>query len=241
MPVYETPESYLREAIESILGQTFSDFEFLILDDGSKATYIKDVVDSFHDQRIIYSKSDENKGIIFQLNRGFSLAKGEYIARMDSDDISLPTRFEKQVAYLDTHPETVVLGTGAEFFPATQIWLPLSRFTYYDLIRWKPFIIHPTVMFRASTIKKYDLQFREEFKLAEDYDLWRRLIHFGHLDNLQEVLLRYRQDGKNVSLQNREAQRKVRDRIRWEMTSFLMHDRRLQLQLLDFLCGVTFQ
>ena len=104
MPVYNTEEKYLREAIESILNQTFKDFEFLILNDGS-TNNVQEVLESYDDKRIKIIQG-EHKGIGYALNRLVQLAEGKYIARMDSDDISLPERFEKQYHYLETHPET---------------------------------------------------------------------------------------------------------------------------------------
>ena len=99
MPVYNTKEEFLRTAIESILNQTFSNFEFIIINDGS-TNNAEDVILSYKDDRIIYLKQ-ENQGIVAALNNGWDRAKGEYIARMDSDDISFPDRFEKQIEYLE--------------------------------------------------------------------------------------------------------------------------------------------
>jgi glycosyltransferase involved in cell wall biosynthesis len=111
MSVYNG-EKYLRQAIESILQQTYTDFEFIIIDDGSTDSS-REIIQSYDDKRIRLVINEQNIGLTKSLNKGIRLAKGEFIARMDADDISLPQRFEKQVAYLDSHPEVGVLGTYA--------------------------------------------------------------------------------------------------------------------------------
>ena len=113
MCLYNTKEKYLREAIESVLNQTYSGFEFIIIDDGSTNDSIS-VIESYQDKRIILVRK-EHSGIPKSLNIGLDLAHGEYVARMDSDDVCLPDRFEKQIYYLREHPNCIVCGTYAEF------------------------------------------------------------------------------------------------------------------------------
>ena len=117
MPVYKTPELFLKEAIESILNQTFKDFEFLIIDDCPEDKTCENIISSFTDKRIKYIRNEINLGISGTRNRLLQIAKGKYIAVMDHDDVSLPERFEKQVAFLDAHPEIGVVGCQAEHFP----------------------------------------------------------------------------------------------------------------------------
>ena len=126
-------EQYIREAIDSILGQTFADFEFLILDDGSTDA-TAEIVQCCRDERIRFCPNGRNMGVAATLNRGLALAGGEYIARMDADDISLPKRFEKQAAYLNAHRDVAVLGSDLELFcdmtetakQYVQRWLPIT-------------------------------------------------------------------------------------------------------------------
>lgn len=120
MPVYNTKEEWLREAIESILNQSYKDFEFIIIDDGSDKS-IEPIVNSYNDARIVLIRQ-ENQGIAKSLNYGFKISKGEYIARMDSDDISMPERFEKQVNFLDKNPQISVLGGCFETFPDKHVY-----------------------------------------------------------------------------------------------------------------------
>src|SRR4051812_15533497 len=111
LPVYNA-EPYLKEAIDSVLQQTFADFELIIINDGSKDRSA-DIIKSYTDKRILFI-DQENIGLSATLNKGIALARGEYIARQDNDDISRPERFRKQVTYLDAHPRTMLLGTAAE-------------------------------------------------------------------------------------------------------------------------------
>jgi len=109
MPVYNTDKKYLTQAIESILSQTYTNFEFIILDDGSKE-YVKEIVKSYNDDRIKFYSNDANRGLAYSRNKLLSLVTGKYIALMDSDDISLPFRFEKQIEYLLKHPDISICG-----------------------------------------------------------------------------------------------------------------------------------
>ena len=114
MPAYNA-EKYIGEAIESILNQTYKDFEFIIINDGS-IDRTEDIILSYDDPRIIYLKNKENSGIVASLNNGLKQAKGQYVARMDADDISLPTRFEKQLQYMESNQHIFVLGTSLILF-----------------------------------------------------------------------------------------------------------------------------
>ena len=110
MPAYNA-EKYIGEAIESILNQTFKDFEFIIINDGS-VDHTKEIIREYNDPRIVLLENDKNRGIVLSLNKGLDAATGKYIARMDADDIALKNRFERQVEYLDEHKDIGVLGTG---------------------------------------------------------------------------------------------------------------------------------
>ena len=121
MPVYKTKEEHLREAIESILNQTFSDFEFLILDDCPDDSRER-IVKSYDDKRIKYIKNEKNLGITPSRNRLMQMAKGEYLAVFDHDDVSLPTRLEKQVQYLDANLDVGVVSSWVKEFPKHKIW-----------------------------------------------------------------------------------------------------------------------
>ncbi len=205
MPAYNA-EPYIAEAIESILNQTFADFECIIIDDGS-ADRTADVIRGFSDPRIRFVQNERNEGVAAALNRGLALASGEYIARMDADDICFPDRFEKQVAYMDTHPEVAVLATGTEKFGRDRGVMLFSE-------RWETLKIdllfaccfaHPSVMIRAAVLKRTGLCYDPSFSRMEDYDLWDRLSVENRLAALPDVLLRYRIHASQVTCQKTEA------------------------------------
>ncbi len=188
MPVYNA-EQYLREAIDSILSQTFGDFELIIIDDGSKDSSPA-IVERYEDPRIRFYVNEENMGVAKTLNRGLDLATGQYIARMDSDDISLPERFAKQVAYLDAHPEIGILATDVQTFGAQEYYHPTSK-THEQLsvdMLFSCCLCHPTVMMRRSLGLRYD----PAFNRMEDYELWIRASQQCRLACYPEILFRYR-------------------------------------------------
>lgn len=195
MPVYNTDEEYLRAAIESILNQTFEDFELLILNDGS-TNNAEEVILSYKDERIKYYKS-ENCGIANTLNKGMLLASGEYIARMDSDDISLPQRFEKQLKYFEKNNDISICGSWIKQIPDKKIIKHKEKIKYLDLLKGC-YIAHPTVMFKRDIFLKSNLFYNPQFK-CEDYELWSRAIRFLNFGNVQEVLLKYRIHENNLS------------------------------------------
>ncbi|MBR1605192.1 MAG: glycosyltransferase [Alphaproteobacteria bacterium] len=236
MPVYNTKEEYLREAIESILNQTFRDFEFLIIDDGS-TNNAKEVIWSYRDRRIKYFEQ-ENRGLIYTLNKGLELCKGEYIARMDSDDISLPERFEKQVDYLDEHPETGLVGSLIKTFPQENIIYIKEYSKYLDMIKGNQ-VAHPSIMVRKSILEKYHLKY-ENYLHAEDYELWTRMIKYTELYNLQEVLLNYRCHNDQISSAFSEIQQETTKKIKQNMLDFLTDDKELQQKILNLVCPQQF-
>ena len=196
MPVYNTKEEYLREAIESILNQTFPDFEFIIINDGS-TNNAEDIILSYKDKRIRYIKQ-KNSGVAKTLNYGFDIAQGKYIARMDSDDISLPFRFEKQVEFLERNKGVSAVCSSIEIFPQVKISKTPKEIKFLDLYFFNC-ICHPTVMLRRSDFNKHNLRYDPSFT-SEDYELWTRVVKVLKFCSLQEVLLKYRIHGENISL-----------------------------------------
>lgn len=231
MPVYNTEEEYLREAIESILNQTYTDFEFIIINDGS-TNNAKDVILSYDDARIKYYEQ-ENRGLINTLNRGISLCSGEYIARMDSDDISLPERFGKQVEVLDKNPDIGLVGGFIKFFPDDYILEYVEYPKYLDFLNNNS-LGHPVVMFRKSVFEKYDLKY-ENYLHAEDYELWTRLVKYTKIYNIQELLLNYRVHDTSISVKHCELQKETANRIKQNMLDFLTGDKELQQKIRELL------
>lgn len=207
MPVYNAA-LYLEAAINSVLEQTFRDFEFIIINDGSTDGSV-DILDRFQkqDKRIRVCHHLSNLGVIAALNAGCKLAGGKYIARMDADDISLTERFSKQVDFMDNNPDVGVCGTWMRLFgERNEEWrMPVeAESVRCKLLFFSP-LMHPTVMMRKSLMDKHNLYYREGFDHAEDYDLWERFSHYCPIMNIPEVLLLYRIHANQVT------QRKIKD------------------------------
>ncbi len=154
MPVYNTPVPYLKEAVGSILGQTFRDFELIIVDDGSE-NETEEYLRTLSDPRIRLIRNETNRGITRSLNIGFAAARGKYIARMDGDDISFPERFEKQFAFMESHPDVFVCGAdsvnlGDEPRPVSTVMEDMESYRVRMLFAY-PGPTHPTAFFPAKS------------------------------------------------------------------------------------------
>jgi glycosyltransferase involved in cell wall biosynthesis len=214
MPVWNS-ERYLTEALQSILDQTFTDFEILVLDDGSTDRSLE-ISHGFADRdprvKVI---ANEHQGYSPLLNLGLSLARGRYIARMDSDDICMPDRFALQVAFLDSHPDYVAVGSqaikidpdsdpiGGTNFPLTHEEIDTSQ------INGQGKIMHPAATISRAALEKIG-GYRPQFEPGEDFDLFLRLAEVGKLANLPEALLRYRMHMKNVTVSRKEHHQQVK-------------------------------
>ncbi len=219
MPVYNTDEKFLRQAIESILSQTYQDFELLIVNDCSTDVRVEEVVLSYKDKRIKYSVNSQNLGISGTRNKLMSLAKGEYLAVMDHDDVSLPERLEKEAAFLDAHPEIGVVGCAVRYLGTSKIRkLPESDCSIREaLVFFSPFC-HPATMIRKSVLQNNGIVYEAEFSPGEDYALWCRLMAVTKFANLPDVLFEYRDYSGNTTHSQKEkmqsATRRVQQNIR---------------------------
>ncbi len=231
MPVYNTKEDYLREAIESILNQTYRDFEFIILNDGSTNNDVKDVILSYKDKRIKYVENKTNLGLVETLNKGIALAIGTYIARMDSDDISLPERFEKQMIYFENNPEVSLVSANAVNFPCKSKMVQYPEHVDFLTILKGCWIVHPLVMFRKADFEKYDLKYDLNYAHAEDYELWSRATKYLKFANLKDILLKYRVHSESISNSKHKQQIRVTKKVRKNMFEFLAIDKCLQKEL----------
>ncbi len=226
MPVYNTA-TFLVEAVHSILNQTFRDFEFIIIDDGSSDESLE-ILKSFKDDRILLLSNGINRGLVFTLQRGMAAARGRYIARMDGDDIASPERLQRQVEYMDTHPEADLLATCVtlidEHGRPIGDWKDDREHTTPKSIRsFMPVnnsVAHPSVLVKAEIIRK--LGYRAEQREAEDYDLWLRWASAGYsLHKLQEPLVMHRIRGGSFT---RQRQRNVFLKLSAIKRRFLMHE-----------------
>lgn len=221
MPTYNA-EEYIATAIESILNQTFSDFEFIIINDGSTDN-TADIVKTYAkaDKRIKFVDNKKNQGLVAVLNQGLDMANGEYIARMDSDDISLPQRFARQVEYMDANPDVGVLGTAGQNFGADNSTnISPEIVDVIELIRGVGFY-HPSVMMRKSVLDEYNLRYDPNYPLAEDHELWSRMLNVTKMRNIPDVLLKYRVHENSVSVANAHRQEIVKQFVRkkcWDVS-----------------------
>ena len=233
-------EKYLAQAIESILNQTYTDYEFIIINDGSTDD-TPNIIQRYADQdsRIIFVNNKQNQGLIAVLNQGLDMARGEFIARMDADDISLPQRFAKQVAYLDANPDVGVLGTlihGFDKLDAPGIQIPVV--TVFDMLQ-QNYIAHPSVMMRKALLDKYNLRYNPDYKHCEDLELWSRMIFLTKFHNIMEVLLMYRITGNNISTQNWDLQQATTEKIRNNLRRILAASGQLKLDDFGFSSNTT--
>lgn len=234
MPAYNA-EKYIGEAIESILNQTLKDFEFIIVNDGSTDDTVK-IVRKYADgdERIKLVDNKENRGLIAVLNQGLDLCKGEYIARMDSDDISLPERFEKQVEYLDKHRECGVVGSAVRIFGAKSGGHqnpPCVKL--FDLLIHGSKVTHPSVMMRASVLRDNGIYYDSQYPHAEDFAFWISIVRVAEIHNLPEVLLNYRWHNTNISVVHRKTQVESTERARRNLLKSLITNEDDITKLLD--------
>lgn len=202
---------FLRDTVDGILGQTFADFEFIIVDDASTDGTAEILAEyGARDARIVLLSNDANIGQSRSLNRGFDLARGEYVARTDADDVALPQRFARQVAFLERHRDIGILGSGSWLIDANgnsrggSSLMPLD-----DLqIRWSTMfqnpIHHSTVMLRRDVLERHHLRYDGAW-LAQDYHLWVRMLRHTRAANLPERLMKYRVHGANFTRRNFEV------------------------------------
>lgn len=203
MPVHNEPELYLRTAINSILNQTFKDFEFIIINDASENN-AEDVILSYKDERIRYYKNEKNLKVIKTLNKGLSLATGEYIARMDADDISYKKRLEMQVDILDNNENIGLVNSQCYIFPdKRKIEPPIYHYDIEKTLKYSVnCIVHPVVMLRKSVIEEHGLKYSENYLHIEDYKLWIDLCNVTQLYTIPEPLVSHRDWGASISRQN---------------------------------------
>lgn len=206
-------EAHLRAALESILEQTFTDFEFVIVDDGSTDSSWQMLTEySREDSRITLIRNQENIGLTKSLNKGLKLAEGEYIARQDADDVSFPERFKKQVAFLDRHSEVVLVSCDIERINAEGC--PIGKFqrgcqpelVFWYLLFYNRLAGHSQVMFRRESVMNID-GYCENYRYSQDYELWCRLVETGKIVILPEVLLQQRFHSQRVSVAKKLEQR----------------------------------
>lgn len=196
---------FLQAALTSILEQTFTNFELLFLDNSKKGI----PTSAWNlDPRIKYVKLPSTHGLSESLNSGIHISVGKYLARMDFDDYSLPTRFSEQLAYLELHDDVSILGTGIRIMGekldirakvGDELLRPDRPDQIVAYLKYKNPVFHPTVMMRSSSIRQFNLYYDKKYDGAEDFELWMRASHVVKIANLTSILLRYRLHGDQYS------------------------------------------
>lgn len=214
MSVYNENPDFVTKAIRSILEQTLSEFEFLIYNDNPNDVVLDGLISSFQvsDSRIRYFRNDKNIGLAASLNKGIRIAKADYIARMDADDIAFPNRLEKQWNYLQAHEDVAVLGTWGCTIDENDLELYNIKnvCAHQDVFVRNIFssqLIHPSVMIRKSTLSVGNFWYNESFACAQDYELWSRLLLSGLvIENLPCILMKYRLSSNQITSKKRDLQ-----------------------------------
>jgi len=212
MPVYNV-EAFIEEAIESILNQTYTNFEFIIIDDASTDNSW-DIIQKYTDKRIICVSNSSNSGPFPCRNLGLRMAKGEYIAVMDGDDIALPERLEKQVDFLENHPEMLAVGSESLVIPSqTKRGTPISPSNIRLSLLENSYVLHPSLLIRYSAMMELN-GYQEKYRYAGDYDLLCRLNETGDMACLPDILMHYRNHPRQITELYRSKQIFYADKIR---------------------------
>ena len=231
MPVYNTDVSFLQEAVSSILDQSLQDFEFIIIDDGSvgdTTSFLNEL--EKNDERVRLIRNRQNLGITKSLNIGLKAARGKYIARMDSDDIAMPPRFEKQYAFMERHPDVILCGSRVEYLGdrhglSSGKWRrKIENMDDYRvrLLFDNPGPHHPSIFIRHEGLIKYHILYDESLPFAQDYGLFSVISRYGRVVTMDDVLMRYRVHDSRVSTKKKEQQMYCATMVKKRLLSELM-------------------
>lgn len=225
MPVFNS-EKHILEAINSILNQTLTDFELIIINDASTDS-TQTILNTITDKRIIRIDNTIQKGNYKCRNIGMSVARGCYIAVMDSDDIAKPTRLVIQYDFMLKTPDCVALGSSVEVIKKDTAFLRINQIQSPDEVKIgllkDNMCTHPSLMIRAEILRKHQISYNESYRYASDYDLLVQLSQIGQIYNLPEVLLQYRIHSGQISSQFRKQQSSIADQIRLKQLAQILH------------------
>ena len=235
MPVYNTPDEVLKEAVESILNQTYKDFELLVINNGSYSD-IKTVIDKYSDSRIKYYEIKENRGVAAARNLGIEKMSGEYYAVMDSDDIASPDRLEKQVQIFEAEPDVLLCASWFKRFPEEVVVKAPLKPGLLDFLK-RDFLGHSTVMIRIGNKKEF--LYQEEYEVCDDIELYSRLIMKGRFYVIPEALVNYRFEGKGISIKKSNKVSECAKKIKNQQMEFLTSDKKLQKKIINLLVSDT--
>ena len=234
-------EKHIQEAIESVLAQTYANFEFIIINDGS-TDRTEEIILSFNDKRIKYIKNEQNLKLIASLNKGLDLALGNYITRMDSDDICLPHRLQVQVDFMEKNPEIGLSGAQLTIFGTFngEMKYPLLHNDIKLGLLITSCFGNNVVIFRKSIFEKHKLYYPVGYLHAEDYKCWTKWVSFTKTENLGEPLVKYRSHANSVSVKNKNIQRETRNRVRTEYVTDIFNLHNEVKLVTDFFGKISF-
>jgi len=215
LPYYNS-ERFLGAAIESILDQSFVEFELLLINDGSTDNS-REIAASYKDARIVLIDNSENKGLIYSLNTGIEQAKGKYIVRMDADDISMPERIKKQVAFMDANPGIGAAGCSYYSFSersVKKVYAIEEPEVLRTLLLFNSCLCHPATIIRKAILDEHHIRYNPAFPNAEDYDLWIQISKVSKLSNVKDFLFKYRRHEKQVTALQRKEVKETAQAIR---------------------------
>ena len=214
MSTKETPEDILRNSIESILNQSYKNFEFIIISDGCENDF--NIIKTYKDNRIKIIEHKESKGLPMSLNEAIEVSNGKYIARMDSDDIALPNRLLLQVNYMEKNLDVGICGTLTKSFGDKNNY-NINLFFNEEGIKSELFLynclVHPTIMFRGEFLKKNNIRYNINFKYSQDYELWSRCCKLTKIGVIPKVCLLYRVHNKQISISKIDEQNELCKKI----------------------------
>lgn len=256
MGVYNTKTEYLQVALDSVLNQTYRKLEFIVIDDASEdwcsdflEQYRQNRLMKYHDKRLQLFRNPENKGLTACLNIGLQKTSGVYVARMDSDDICLPDRIERQVTYLEEHKDIDVLACGTYIYTGNTLYPKASDvkcnkqfagiYRKFERERMKVVLsmaniefTHPTVLFRSEFLQSQNLQYDESVKKAQDYNMWVKCSKKGRLDSVQELLFISRIHADQIGTKQTKEQRCFADVTKIRCLKELLPDASQRQQML---------
>lgn len=224
LPVYNG-ERYLREAIDSVLSQTYRDFELWVCNDGSTDGTVS-IVDSYTDPRVKRIDNPQNMGLVATLNRAFAMVESPFIARMDDDDLWHENKLELQMALLESRPDVGVCGTSIHKFgdlDAIHIFPEESDALKVGLLFYC-MMSHPSVVYRRSMLVETGLSYRKDYFPAEDYKMWIDVLQYSNIYNIQQPLVEYRQHGGQICRERQEEQAALDRRLHEEQLRLIFPD-----------------
>ncbi|MCM1150504.1 MAG: glycosyltransferase [Alistipes sp.] len=223
MSVYKEPEAWIRSSVDSILRQTVSDFEFIIINDNPARLENDALLLEYQkkDDRIRIIRNAENLGLTKSLNIGLQVAQGEYIARMDADDFSFPDRFAVQLRYMQEHPDCIACSGLAYLWDGRTVTGKMSRPIAYPEILYYSFtsspFVHPLLMMRRKSLESFGLRYNEDFRYSQDYKLAADMLKVGTIGNVDRYLLKYRISAQQITSKFGREQTDLTTRIRREL------------------------